>query len=74
MKNFEDYPNFATRVSEIVKDCGLNVLLNNAGYSSKFTRLNLVKPDQMVDTYVTNTVAPIILTKVAKLWFGKFRL
>ncbi|KAB0794821.1 hypothetical protein PPYR_11660 [Photinus pyralis] len=31
--------------------------------SPKFTRLNLVKPEQLMETYVTNTMVPILLTK-----------
>lgn len=48
----------------MVKDDGLNVLLNNAGVTSKFTRLQLVKPEQMIDNFTVNTVAPVLLTKV----------
>lgn len=52
-------------MSDIVKDDGLNVLFNNAGVSPKFTRLNLVKLEQLMDTLTANTVAPIMLTKVS---------
>nr|CAI5843138.1 unnamed protein product [Callosobruchus analis] len=59
----ETFPNFACQVEEIVKDEGLNVLFNNAGCSPKSTRINFVKTEQLVDTYLVNTVAPIMLTK-----------
>lgn len=51
-------------VSKKVNGAGLNVLFNNAGISSKFTRLGLVKKQQLTDAFLTNTVAPIMLTKV----------
>lgn len=59
---------------DIVGDDGLNVLFNNAGTASKFTRLNLVKADQLTDAFATNTIAPIMLTKVCQInkclsWF-----
>nr|XP_023023490.1 uncharacterized protein LOC111511688 [Leptinotarsa decemlineata] len=57
---FED---FSKQVEAIVKDDGLNVLLNNAGYSPKFTRINFVKEDQMMNTFAINTVGPLLLTK-----------
>lgn len=66
MKNFDTYKDFATKVANIVKEDGLNVLFNNAGYSTKFSRLNYVKHDQLLDAYIANTVGPIMLTKVSK--------
>lgn len=54
-------------MERIVKDDGLNMLFNNAGYSPKSTRINLVKPEQMMESFQINTVGPVILTKVCKL-------
>ncbi|CAK9829780.1 csgA [Anthophora retusa] len=55
------------KIIEIVKDktgdAGLNVLFNNAGTSTKFTRLKLVKEEQLTETFFVNTVVPIMLTK-----------
>ena len=51
-------------MQSIVQDDGLNVLFNSAGVSSKFTRVNLVKVEQMTENFMTNTVAPLMLTKV----------
>ncbi|XP_050315472.1 C-factor-like, partial [Anthonomus grandis grandis] len=39
------------------------VRVNNAGYSPKFTRIGLVKMDQLVDSFAINTIGPIMLTK-----------
>ncbi|XP_055551744.1 C-factor isoform X1 [Wyeomyia smithii] len=63
LKDIEKYDQFVAQVESIVQDNGLNVLLNNAGISPKSTRLGFVKSDDLVDTFVTNTVAPIMLTK-----------
>ena len=51
-------------VSEIVGDHGLNLLINNAGVAPKSTRITQVKWQQMVDTYLVNSVAPVMLSKV----------
>ncbi|EZA53164.1 C-factor [Ooceraea biroi] len=59
----DSYNQIVDVVSKEVKDTGLNVLFNNAGISSKFTRLGLVKKKQITDAFLINTVAPIMLTK-----------
>lgn len=64
LKDVNSYGAFSKKVSEIVKDDGLNVLFNNAGVSPKFTRIGLVKSEQLLEAFVTNTLAPIMLTKV----------
>jgi NADP-dependent 3-hydroxy acid dehydrogenase YdfG len=61
---FESYDNVIKSVDSTVQDEGLNVLFNNAGLSPKFTRINLVKVEQMISGYMTNTIAPLMLTKV----------
>lgn len=50
-------------IASVVKDNGLNVLLNNAGISSKFARIGLLKPEQMTEHFLVNVTAPLILTK-----------
>lgn len=64
LKDFNSYENFAKQVQSIVKDDGINVLFNSAGVSTKFTRVNMVKVEQMTENFLTNTVAPLMLTKV----------
>ncbi|XP_031843559.1 SDR family oxidoreductase sniffer [Nomia melanderi] len=59
----EAYDKVVQVVSEKVGSDGLNVLFNNAGVSPKFTRLPLVKEEQLTETYFVNTVTPILLTK-----------
>lgn len=56
--------NLASQVSNIVKDKGLNVLINNAGISSKFTRIGLVKSEDLLNHFKINTIGPIMLTQV----------
>lgn len=59
----ESIKKLAGSISDIVKDDGLNVLINNAGISSKFASINLVKPNELIENFQINTVAPIMLTK-----------
>lgn len=66
MNNFNEYDRLVQTVADTVKNEGLNVLFNNAGISPKSTRINFVKVEDLMDTFKTNTVAPIMLTKVNK--------
>ncbi|CAL1683939.1 unnamed protein product [Lasius platythorax] len=63
LTNTDGYKRIVDTVSEKVNGAGLNLLFNNAGISSKFTRLGLVKEQQIIDAFLVNTVAPIMLTK-----------
>lgn len=51
------------QIENVLQDKGLNLLINNAGYASKPTRLNFVKSEDMETTFRVNVVAPVILTK-----------
>lgn len=62
--NYASFDVLVQQIDEIVKDEGLNVLLNNAGISPKSTRLNFTKDSDLRETFETNSVAPIMLTKV----------
>jgi len=65
----ENYDKIIDVVSEKTQANGLNVLLNNAAVSNQFTRIGLVKKDLLVESFLVNTVAPIMLTKVRLLSF-----
>lgn len=54
----------ASQVLHVVKDKGLNVLINNAGISTKFTRIGLVKSEDLLNNFKINTIGPIMLTQV----------
>ncbi|MPC34060.1 hypothetical protein E2C01_027434 [Portunus trituberculatus] len=58
------YAAMVRSVSEMVGDQGLNLLINNAGVAPKSTRITQVKWQQMVDTFLVNSVAPVMLSKV----------
>jgi len=63
VNNYDSYGELVKYVGAVVKDKGLNVLFNNAGISPKSTRLPFVKSDDLINTYITNTVGPIMMTK-----------
>lgn len=65
--NYASFDGLASKIGEIVKDDGLNVLFNNAGVAPKSTRLLFTKQNDLMATFETNSVAPIMLTKVSKL-------
>lgn len=64
MTNYDSFGNLVDQVSTIVKDDGLNVLLNNAGISTRTTRLDHAKSEDISTVFETNAVAPVMLTKV----------
>ncbi|CAH3884142.1 unnamed protein product [Pieris brassicae] len=61
--NYEKLDDIAMQIKNVVGDRGLNVLINNAGVTTRFTKLNLVKADQLLENLTVNTIAPILLTK-----------
>ncbi|KAL4714119.1 hypothetical protein ACJJTC_008473 [Scirpophaga incertulas] len=52
-----------SQIGNAVGASGLNLLINNAGVTTKFTKLSLVKVEQLLDNLTVNTVAPIMLTQ-----------
>ncbi|XP_026742740.1 uncharacterized protein LOC113504571 [Trichoplusia ni] len=61
--NTASFGEISTQISKIVGDKGLNLLINNAGVTTKFTKLALVKTEQLLENLTVNTIAPIMLTK-----------
>lgn len=67
--DFDSFECIALKVKDIVGDKGLNILINNAGIlRGKKDSLSLMNAKDMTDTYLTNTVAPVLLTKVRVLF------
>ncbi|XP_072944209.1 C-signal [Epargyreus clarus] len=63
VKDTSNYEDIANQISKTVGNEGLNLLINNAGVTTKFTKLNLVKAEQLLENLAVNTIAPIMLTK-----------
>lgn len=62
--DFNAYDRVVKEVENVVQDQGLNVLFNSAGIASKSTRLLFVKAEDFTNSFIANTTAPIMLTKV----------
>uniref|UniRef100_A0A1B0FM00 Uncharacterized protein n=1 Tax=Glossina morsitans morsitans TaxID=37546 RepID=A0A1B0FM00_GLOMM len=67
LRNYDAYENLIKQIEEITENNGLNVLFNNAGIAPKSTKITATKKDDLMNTLETNTVVPIMLTKVACL-------
>lgn len=65
LKDFDKYPEIVSQVEGLVKDSGLNVLFNSAGVSPKssFLGLKALKPNELMEVYAVNCVAPLMMTK-----------
>ncbi|XP_043498286.1 C-factor isoform X1 [Polistes fuscatus] len=61
--NTSNYKMIVNTVREKVGSGGLNVLFNNAGISQKFSRIGMVKEENLINNFFINTVAPIMLAK-----------
>ncbi|KAI4484659.1 hypothetical protein M0804_007225 [Polistes exclamans] len=61
--NTNNYEKIVNTVREKVGSGGLNVLFNNAGVSQKFSRIGMVKEENLINNVFINTIAPIMLAK-----------
>lgn len=61
--NYKDYPEVVKKVSQIVGDKGLNLLINNAGLLPQNRDLDAVTPEDMMNAFEVNCVAPLFLSK-----------
>ena len=60
----DTYANFVKEVGGIVgAENGLNCLIHNAGYMAPNRDLNSVTPEDMIQSYEVNCVAPLFLTR-----------
>lgn len=62
VRDFPNYDKLYSQVNSIVGSNGLDLLINNAGIA-QFKTLNQVTPNDMLESYEVNTVAPLLLTK-----------
>lgn len=62
--NHDKFDDIVASVRQQVGDEGLNLLINNAGVTSKFAKISAVRPQELRDNFEINAVAPIMLTKV----------
>jgi NAD(P)-dependent dehydrogenase (short-subunit alcohol dehydrogenase family) len=65
LKDYDKYPELVAQVQDVVKDEGLNVLFNSAGISprSSFLGIKALKPNELMDVFAVNCVAPLMLSK-----------
>lgn len=66
MTDFESFPSLCSALESALDGAGLNLLINNAGFSPKSSRLNYVRPEDMAKTFLINVTAPVMLTKALK--------
>ena len=62
--NFDDISNAQATVKKHTGDAGLNVLINNAGVLQREQKIEDVTPENMMESYRINTIAPAMIIKV----------
>ena len=66
MRHHDKLEGVASAIKDKVGDAGLNLLINNAGISSKVAKISAVRQQEIMDNMEINCVAPILMTKVVK--------
>jgi len=61
--NTGSYPDIVNQVDAVVGDAGLNLLINNSGVLPQNRDLHSVTPEDMMEAYMTNCVAPQFLAR-----------
>lgn len=61
-RDYRYYDKLLDDCHRIVRNSGINLLINNAGVMSRDS-LPMVTADHLMDSLETNTVAPLLLTK-----------
>jgi NAD(P)-dependent dehydrogenase (short-subunit alcohol dehydrogenase family) len=67
VRDYGKYDEVVAQVDKSTGGKGLSLLINNAGITSKYARLNQVKKESLMDNFEINTVGPILMTKVGSL-------
>ena len=63
MPFFGPIKNYLFQVDTVVGDAGLNLLINNSGVLPQNRDLHSVTPQDMMDAYMTNCIAPQFLAR-----------
>ena len=63
LNDIDSYPDFLEEIKSQLDSLGVSCLINNAGVAPKATRYNLVKVEQMEQTFKTNVIAPLFLSR-----------
>ncbi|OXA51996.1 hypothetical protein Fcan01_13246 [Folsomia candida] len=63
IRDFDKYEEVAMVVDAATEGQGLNLLINNAGVTSKVAKITAIRKSELTDNFETNTIAPILLTK-----------
>lgn len=59
------YESFVTYGESLVGDAGLNLLINNAAVLARERTLDEALSKSMINNFTTNSVAPLMLTRVS---------
>lgn len=60
---YSSFPAVAAKVSSVVGDTGLHLLINNAGILPARGKLSELTPEVLTKTYQVNAIAPVVFTR-----------